>query len=54
MKLSERRAQSIADYLANLGVRNITVKGMGETSFVGDNDTSEGRAMNRRIELIAQ
>ncbi len=54
LKLSERRAQSIADYLANLGVRNITVKGMGETSFVGDNDTSEGRAMNRRIELIAQ
>jgi OOP family OmpA-OmpF porin len=54
LKLSERRAQTIADYLANLGVRNITVKGMGETSFVGDNDTPEGRALNRRVEIVTQ
>ena len=52
--LSERRAQRVADYLATKGVSNITVKGMGETSFIGDNDTPEGRAMNRRIEIIAE
>ncbi|MEL6711307.1 MAG: OmpA family protein, partial [Pseudomonadota bacterium] len=54
LKLSERRAQTVADYLASQGVRNITVKGMGEADFVGDNDTSEGRALNRRVEVIAQ
>lgn len=54
LKLSERRAQTVADYLAGKGVRNITVKGMGETAFIGDNNTLEGRAKNRRIEIIAQ
>ncbi len=54
MKLSERRAQTVADYLASHGVRNITVKGMGETNAVGDNDTPEGRALNRRVEVAAR
>ena len=54
LKLSERRAQVVADYLASHGVRNITVKGLGEADFLGDNDTTEGRALNRRVEIIAR
>jgi OOP family OmpA-OmpF porin len=54
LNLSERRAQTVADYLASQGVLNITVQGKGETNFVGDNDTPEGRALNRRIEIVVK
>ena len=51
--LSERRAQSAADYLAGKGVpaSKMSIKGMGENSPVADNATAEGRAMNRRVEI---
>ena len=51
--LSERRAQSAADYLAGKGVAasKMTIKGMGENSPVADNATAAGRAMNRRVEI---
>ncbi len=51
--LSERRAQSVADYLIAHGVSNhsITVKGYGESQPIADNGTEEGRAANRRVEL---
>ncbi len=54
--LSERRAQAVADYLVGQGVNSsmLTVKGMGESSPVADNGTSEGRAMNRRVEILTQ
>jgi OOP family OmpA-OmpF porin len=54
--LSERRAQSAADYLAGKGVNasRITVKGMGESSPIADNATREGRAMNRRVEILTK
>jgi OOP family OmpA-OmpF porin len=52
--LSERRAQAVADYLAGLGVTNVSVKGMGERSPVADNGTREGRAMNRRVEILTR
>ncbi|MCP5299801.1 MAG: OmpA family protein [Chromatiaceae bacterium] len=54
--LSERRAQSAADYLAGKGINasNITVKGMGESAPVADNATAAGRAMNRRVEIITK
>ncbi len=51
--LSERRAQSVADYLASQGVSASSLNpiGMGEGSPVASNDTSEGRAQNRRVEV---
>lgn len=50
-KLSERRAQAVADYLGSKGVFNVSTKGMGESAPVADNGTRAGRAMNRRVEL---
>ena len=54
MKLSERRASAVADYMANsLGVDRgrMTVSGMGEANPVADNSTREGRMKNRRVEI---
>jgi outer membrane protein OmpA-like peptidoglycan-associated protein len=51
--LSERRANSVADYLSNHGMsrtRMVTV-GAGEGHPVASNDTEEGRAENRRVEI---
>jgi OOP family OmpA-OmpF porin len=53
LRLSQRRAQSVADYLKSKGVSNrLSAKGYGETQPIADNSTEEGRAMNRRVELI--
>lgn len=51
--LSERRAQSVVDYLVNRGVEahRLKARGYGETRAVSDNDTEEGRALNRRTEF---
>lgn len=53
MTLSVERAQKIADELITRGVREdlLTVKGYGGTKPVADNDTDEGRAANRRVEI---
>ncbi|MCG9703103.1 OmpA family protein [Vibrio natriegens] len=53
MGLSERRAQSVADYLAQQGIdaSRLTVIGLGENSPVASNETKEGRAQNRRVEV---
>jgi outer membrane protein OmpA-like peptidoglycan-associated protein len=52
-KLSQRRAKSVADYLAKGGIdaKRMTEKGFGESQPVASNDTAEGRAQNRRVEL---
>jgi len=53
MKLSQRRAQSVVDYLKMKGVTNrLIAKGYGKTQPIADNRTEEGRAENRRVELI--
>ncbi|MGW8465078.1 OmpA family protein [Pseudomonas sp. CLCA07] len=51
--LSERRASSVADYLLSQGVapNKVTSEGKGESEPVADNDTEEGRAKNRRVDL---
>jgi outer membrane protein OmpA-like peptidoglycan-associated protein len=51
--LSERRAVSVADYLAGRGVQpaRMATRGFGETQPVESNETEEGRAANRRVEI---
>ncbi|WP_044871718.1 OmpA family protein [Pseudomonas sp. LFM046] len=53
-KLSERRAQAVADYLVRSGIPAssiVSVNGAGESQPVADNATKDGRAMNRRVEI---
>jgi outer membrane protein OmpA-like peptidoglycan-associated protein len=51
--LSERRAKAAAGYLAGQGVpaSSISSNGKGESMPVASNDTEEGRAKNRRVEI---
>lgn len=51
--LSERRAQSVANYLAGRGVdpRRMSALGYGFTRPIASNDTEIGRAENRRVEI---
>lgn len=51
--LSERRASSVANYLESRGVQSarIGTRGFGETQPIAPNDTEEGRAANRRVEI---
>ena len=54
-KLSQKRADAIAAYLAKKGIaaNRLTATGFGDEKPVADNKTSEGRAKNRRVELKA-
>jgi len=51
--LSERRAQSVVDYLVAQGVRPDAIRmvGYGETRPTADNATRAGRELNRRVEV---
>lgn len=51
--LSERRADAVAEYLTMRGVESARLEalGYGETQPIADNDTVEGRAQNRRVEI---
>lgn len=53
-RLSESRAQAVAEYLkANMGSGiPIVSQGLGESRPVASNDTNEGRAKNRRIDVV--
>jgi outer membrane protein OmpA-like peptidoglycan-associated protein len=52
--LSERRAKAVVAYLANKGIPRdrMHAEGMGEDQPVADNATAEGRADNRRVEIV--
>jgi outer membrane protein OmpA-like peptidoglycan-associated protein len=53
-QLSEKRAQAVRDYLLanmSLSADRITAKGYGESQPIATNDTEQGRAKNRRIDV---
>jgi outer membrane protein OmpA-like peptidoglycan-associated protein len=53
-QLSERRSDSVRDFLAEEGVAvtSMSARGFGKTQPVASNDTPEGRQRNRRVELV--
>jgi outer membrane protein OmpA-like peptidoglycan-associated protein len=53
-QLSQRRAQGVANYLIGRGVDagRLVALGYGESMPVADNATAEGRARNRRVEVL--
>ncbi|MCB0994771.1 MAG: OmpA family protein [Acidimicrobiales bacterium] len=55
LALSQRRAESVANYLIFSGVpvERISARGAGEEEPLASNDTADGRAANRRVELTA-
>lgn len=54
MSLSEARAASVRDFLFDEGIeiRRMTVKGYGPDHPIADNTSNEGRAKNRRVEIV--
>ena len=56
MSLSQRRAQTVLDYLVGKGVpaERLKAVGYGESQPKFDNKTVDGRAQNRRIEIVKQ
>ena len=55
-RLSERRAETVADALASDGVQNsqISSRGLGTRSPIASNETEEGRSQNRRVEVVIE
>lgn len=54
LPLSDLRAKSVADYLISQGVASdhITSRGVGSVEPIASNDTEDGRAQNRRVDII--
>jgi chemotaxis protein MotB len=52
-ELSQKRAESVMQYLVSQGVKPdlVSSQGFGDASPVASNDTTQGRAQNRRVEL---
>jgi outer membrane protein OmpA-like peptidoglycan-associated protein len=55
-KLSEDRAKAVRTYLVSQGIETdrIRAEGMGETQPIADNTSPEGRANNRRVEIVLE
>lgn len=53
LELSRQRAQAVKAYLESKGIQStrLTANGFGDTQPVSDNNTSTGRALNRRVEF---
>ena len=55
-ELSRRRAESVRDYLVAQGIEEhrVGAVGLGSNRPIADNKTPEGRANNRRVEIVVQ
>jgi outer membrane protein OmpA-like peptidoglycan-associated protein len=55
-RLSNRRANTVREYLSRAGVEpsRLEAIGFGQSRPIAPNDTAEGRAMNRRIEFTVR
>jgi outer membrane protein OmpA-like peptidoglycan-associated protein len=55
-ELSQKRAQSVRDYLVSRGIAGdrLTSQGFGPSRSIADNNSPEGRANNRRVEIVVQ
>ena len=53
LELSQKRADTVMQFMISRGVKPslLSARGFGEAEPVASNDTSEGRAQNRRVEL---
>ena len=56
MKLGQRRADSVESYLVGKGIASsrLTTVSYGKTKPIASNDTAEGRAQNRRVDLVVE
>lgn len=56
LDLSQRRAESVVNYLTSKGISasRLNARGYGESSPISSNDTSSSRAQNRRVEIFAR
>jgi outer membrane protein OmpA-like peptidoglycan-associated protein len=56
LRLSQMRAESVRTYLVSKGIPRdlVTAQGRGPESPVADNESVEGRAQNRRVEIVVQ
>jgi outer membrane protein OmpA-like peptidoglycan-associated protein len=56
LQLSKARADAVASYLTSRGLPQdrITTQGLGSSRPVASNDSTEGRATNRRVEIIVK
>jgi len=54
MKLSQERADAVRSYLVSKGLASdkVTAVGRGKSNPVASNDTADGRANNRRVEIV--
>lgn len=54
--LSQRRAKAVGDYLISRGIAadRVTSQGFGFSRSIADNKSAEGRANNRRVEIVVQ
>jgi len=55
-ELSQKRAQAVRDYLVSRGIAGdrVTSQGFGPSRSIADNKSPEGRANNRRVEIVVQ
>lgn len=56
LRLSQRRAEAVVEYLTSKGVaaNRLTAVGHGKANPIADNKTEEGRARNRRVEIVVR